>query len=159
MRLGFSGIAKLIIDASPDEALHTENGVGETPLEIATLEYLTWKMKFHGIQCSFTSPELANNVGKASGKLMSGTLLSDELDALASLLETKLEEASETTQKTEDDINQVEGIDRRATFAVIAEVVMNWPGQRRLVHLLDVQKSVQMPRQIQETGRGCAIGS
>ncbi|PBK72133.1 ankyrin [Armillaria solidipes] len=167
VKAGFSGIAKLIIDASPDEALHTENGVGETPLEIASLEYLTWKMKFHGNQCSFSSPELDNSVRMAprrvpaalaeylpklrsamadlaqAGKLTPGTLLSDELNAFASLLETKLAQASETTKKTEDDINQVEGIDRRATFAVIAEAVMKRPGQRRLVHLLDVQKSVQ----------------
>ncbi len=168
VRAGFPGIAKLIIDASPDEALHTENGVGETPLEIASLEYLTWKMRFHGTQCSSSSPELDSNVGLApgripaslaeclpklhsaiadlaqAGKLTPGTLLSDELDAFASLLEAKLEEASETTKKiTEDDVNQVEGIDRRATFAVIAEAVMKRPGQRRLVHLLDVQKSVQ----------------
>ncbi|KAK0490248.1 ankyrin repeat protein [Armillaria novae-zelandiae] len=167
VKAGFPGIAKLIIDASPDEALHTENGVGETPLEIAALEYLTWKMKFHGIQCSFSSPELDNNVGMVprrvagtlaedvpklrlamadlaqAGKLTPGTLLSDELDAFASLLDVKLVEASETTKKTEDDMNQVEGTDRRATFAVIAEAVMKRPGQRRLVHLLDVQKSVQ----------------
>ncbi|SJL01059.1 uncharacterized protein ARMOST_04375 [Armillaria ostoyae] len=165
VKAGFSGIAKLIIDASPDEALHTENGVGETPLEIASLEYLTWKMKFHGNQCSFSSPELDNNVGMAprrvpaalaeylhklrstmadlaqAGKLTPGTLLSDELDAFASLLETKLAEASETTKKTEDDINQVEGIDRRATFAVIAEAVMKRPGQ---------QVCTKMPRYIQE---------
>ncbi|KAK0448182.1 ankyrin repeat protein [Armillaria borealis] len=146
VRAGFSGIAKLIIDASPDEALHTENGVGEAPLEIASLEYLTWKMKFHGNQSlaeylhklRSTMADLAQ-----AGKLTPGTLLSDELDAFASLLETNLAEASETTKKTEDDINQVEGIDRRATFAVIAEAVMKRPGQRRLVHLLDVQKSVQ----------------
>ncbi|KAK0492741.1 ankyrin repeat protein [Armillaria luteobubalina] len=167
VKAGFPGIAKLIIDASPDEALHTENGVGETPLEIASLEHLTWKMKFHGIQCSSSSPELDNNVGMVprwvpatlaeavpklrlamtdllqAGKLTPGTLLSDELDAFASLLDDKLEEASETTGKTEDDVNQVEGTDRRATFAVIAEAVMKRPGQRRLVHLLDVQKSVQ----------------
>ncbi len=167
VRAGFPGIAKSIIDASPDEALHTENGVGETPLEIATLEYLTWKMRFHGTQCSSSCPELNDNVGMAprrvpatlaedlsklrsamadlaqAGKLTPDTLLSDELDAFASLLEAKLEDASETTKKTEDDINQVEGIDIRATFAVIAEAVMKRPGQRRLVHLLDVQKSVQ----------------
>ncbi|KAK0231589.1 hypothetical protein IW262DRAFT_1489758 [Armillaria fumosa] len=167
VKAGFPGIAKLIIDASPDEALHTENGVGETPPEIASLEYLTWKMEFHGNQCSSSSPELDNNVGMVprrvpatlaedvpklrlamadlarAGKLMPGTLLSDELDAFASLLDTKLAKASETTKKTEDDINQVEGIDRRTTFAVIAEAVQKRAGRRRLVHLLDVQKSVQ----------------
>ncbi|KAK0227115.1 ankyrin repeat-containing domain protein [Armillaria nabsnona] len=112
VRAGFSGIAKLIIGASLAEALHTENGVEETPLEIASLDYLTCKMKSYGIQCSFSSPKLDNNVCMASrripatlaedvpklrsamadlaqaGKLTPGTLLSDELDAFASLLET-----------------------------------------------------------------------
>ncbi|KAK0231581.1 hypothetical protein IW262DRAFT_1454604 [Armillaria fumosa] len=70
--------------------------------------------------------------GPCAGELTPGTLLSDELDTFASLLE-----------KTEDDINQIEGTDKRATFAVIAEAVIKGPGQRRLVHLFDVQKSVQ----------------
>ncbi|PBL01634.1 ankyrin [Armillaria gallica] len=131
VRAGFSGIAKLIIDASPDEALHTENGLAPGRVPASLAEYLP---KLRSTMADLTQ----------AGKLTPGTLLSDELDAFASLLEAKLAEASETTKKlTEDDVNQVEGIDRRATFAVIAEAVMKRPGQRRLVHLLDVQKSVQ----------------
>ncbi|KAK0434675.1 uncharacterized protein EV420DRAFT_1653856 [Desarmillaria tabescens] len=167
LKAGFPGIAKLIIEASPDEALYTENGVGETPLEIASLEYLAWKMTYHGNQYSVASPELGNNVDMVphhvpatlakdllklclmmadlvlTGKLTLGMLLADELDKFASLLETKLMEVSKTAKKTEDDINQVEGIDRYATFEKVIVAVIKWPGKCKFVHLLDVQRSVQ----------------
>ena len=85
----------------------------------------------------------------ADGRLVNGTKLAAELFAFASRMEEKL--ATEIAKKDaakkdvkKDEVYQEESSDTPAsTYVVLRDAVTARPGGRRLVHLADVQQSVQ----------------
>ncbi|KAK2459398.1 hypothetical protein APHAL10511_008585 [Amanita phalloides] len=88
------------------------------------------------------------------GKLRKNTKLEKELLGFADRMEEqmcRLQQAPiilKKPEKTKVDENPVENVDHSATYEVVREVLKYAKGERELVHLIDVQKSVDnnMPR-------------
>ena len=83
------------------------------------------------------------------GKLVRNTKLANELLAFADRMESKLVAArSASKPKTVADGPELDPsvplADLDATYAAVLDAVATVPGQRQLVHLLDVQKSVKV---------------
>ncbi|KAK7062773.1 hypothetical protein VNI00_000262 [Paramarasmius palmivorus] len=194
---GYAKVSKILLDASSTEALHAENGVGDTPLEIATVQMLLRRVTEYSSVC----PELGRSkvnwdrmprrldverleqatselremirVLQEDGKLTQGSKLNEELSAFARYLETQLanarvedaakkkrEKAKKERKEKEEQERQehwaVPGLmdeedherstsydcqTRGGTFNYVLNAVMARPGDRSLVHLVDVQKS------------------
>jgi hypothetical protein len=177
VKQSFPEITKLLIDASPIEALYMENGVGETPLDIASLTELLWR-----IRQWFTTPspmELGNNLSimdtgfsfplvdqylkcldveipklratldelLRDGRLRNNTKLTNDLLAFADLMERKLVAAKAIPEeplaegKVDKDAKDAPNVEE--TLLCVRNAVAANPGLRRLVHLIDVQRSIQ----------------
>lgn len=164
---GFVEITGLIIGASPQEALHCENGVGEVPLEIASQQDLLWRTRQKFIQSPQPSalpsgaqtkpPRFGEQAGvevtnlKATldelvcdGVLRKDTTLAKELFAFADTMQIKLSQAKPTPKGSpaKEDKDPKDRVDRMAVLQLIREAVSVSSGVRQLLHVLDVQKSV-----------------
>jgi len=168
---GFVEITRLLVEASPTECLHAENGVGETPLEMATLQELLWRTRTEYITSANTPltldingdsrtqkyfdlakqeveiPKLRATLNQLldDGRLKKGTKTTTELLAFAVAMEAKL--ATARTKPVPEIIPKKEEIvsdktDWKGTLEHMRKAVTARPGLRNLVHLIDVQKSV-----------------
>ncbi|KDQ28734.1 hypothetical protein PLEOSDRAFT_49989 [Pleurotus ostreatus PC15] len=155
---GHARIAKILIDAGPPELLATENGVGETPIETASLRETVWPLKgdpsglpfrsvgirpvFNLAEKERTVPELRETltdlIGK--GKLNPSESRTQQLLSFASKLEQTLELERQKAQDGEE--LKTDSCDKEATFKVVAEATAKHHLLRQLVHLVDVQKVV-----------------
>ncbi|KAL0574269.1 hypothetical protein V5O48_007677 [Marasmius crinis-equi] len=184
-------IAKLLLEASPTEVLHSENGVGDTPIEIATSQHLLSRVVDVSGECSTVSrslgrvkpkrfdverlekdtPELRKMIASLleEKKLTKDSQLEKELSAFARYIETHIASAKpeyearrkrdeekskreerdrEEEQKKAGEEDSYIGVktwdtnDRGLTFKYVKEAVDARPSERKLVHLVDVQKSV-----------------
>ncbi|KAJ8080933.1 hypothetical protein PM082_017768 [Marasmius tenuissimus] len=176
-------ITKMLLQGSPTEELHSENGVGDTPFEIATLQHLlsvVTDVNGHTSAVSSSArhtiptrrdveklkkgvPELRKMIAALSSdqKLAKDSQLEKELSAFARYLETQLasakpdyearkkreaEKAEKAQRKKEEEekrgIRRYDVCDKEKTYAYVKEAVEARPSERKLVHLVDVQKSV-----------------
>ncbi|KAG6906166.1 hypothetical protein DXG01_015516 [Tephrocybe rancida] len=172
---GYADITSTLIKAIPVDALYMENGVGETPLDMAMLKH-TIETKQSFINEHNSNPR-SLNVGNVfwqrrvelnglepeiqrlrqtvehlvqDGKLIEGGKVAEELIRFYQLMEEKVvaEKAAEAAkpvdaEKEDDTEKQKDSNDVGRTLEVIAAAVTACPGKRQLVHLIDVQKSVQ----------------
>ncbi|KAF9266483.1 ankyrin [Marasmius fiardii PR-910] len=189
---GYDVITKMLIQATP-EVLHCENGVGNTPLEIATGNFLLSHITEVGSHVNtinnFVPASLPTrrDVEKLEDEIpklrqMIATLVEEkkfikdskpekEFSAFARYLETQLasakpeyevrkkraEEKVEKDKRKEEEemkkageedfyrngIRSQEHSDPKKTYKVVKGACDTNPGERRLVHLVDVQKSIQ----------------
>ncbi|KAG5643246.1 hypothetical protein DXG03_001296 [Asterophora parasitica] len=169
---GFAEISEAIIRAVPPEALYMENGVGETPLEMAALQHkldltqrftaerhrsVTSLMIHHAddnperieiYRLEVELPRLRSTIDDLTqaGKLVRGTKLADELVRFVEMMEEKLEakkaEEKDRAFVKEEYARHRDSCNRKHTLEVVSEAVAATPGQRLLVHLVDVQRSV-----------------
>jgi hypothetical protein len=175
IKLGYSDIVQQLLDVCPDEVLHTENGFGETPLEMAisyelrtrtASKYLTGPptpsiLSLDGAlatQERFDVTKQEVEIAKLratldqllqDGRLKKGTKTATELLAFAVSMEAKLATAKaraipQIEEKSEDSdkIEKAEA-DPVKTLDLIRKAVLERPGVRQLVHLVDVQKLVE----------------
>ncbi|KAJ7062801.1 ankyrin repeat protein [Mycena amicta] len=167
VRPGFPEIIKLLVEAAP-EGLHMENGVGETPLEMAGLQNIVSRNQV--IQRSFgMHTELNNPVDTpprididklevelprlramldglvSNGLLKNGTKTHEKLFAFGAYMEEKLAEAKAAQAAKKPAVST--GLETTAksskTLRVVQDAIATYSGKRQLVHLLDVQSSVQ----------------
>lgn len=175
VRHGYAKITSSIIKASPtSEAIHSENGVGETPLETAFAKWLIrstregfpseYQRGYNGLQImgvmSGSAPvtplkaqkltaeiDLLRDVQSAlvrTNKLSTNTKLREELDVFAAyLVEKRDAETKETIPPKQENPLVIDREDREETLKAVSAAVLAAPGQRRLVHLIDVHRSVQ----------------
>ncbi|KAJ8080919.1 hypothetical protein PM082_017754 [Marasmius tenuissimus] len=197
---GCPEITKMLLHASPIEGLHSENGVGDTPLEIATSRYLPCLIKnVKGYSSTVSSsalyaiptrhdveklekdvPELRKTIAALieDRKLTKDSYLEKELSAFARYLETqiasakpdyeakkkrKAEEAEKARREEEEEVKKARDCDTcpgvlyldylsypgsceypspEETYQYVKEAVRARPGERKLVRLVDVRKSV-----------------
>ncbi|CDO72005.1 hypothetical protein BN946_scf184943.g40 [Trametes cinnabarina] len=161
VKRSLSEIARLVTDAGPTDALHLEDGVGSTPIETATLLWLrhktSWRLFLEPPRVEalvrslqqYSKQPLGTVSAKdvklykdtlqhltASGRLRTGTKLATELSAFAEKLEA-LVTADPASNKpgTETEVDK--------TLTYVSSAVSARPGQRGLVHLIDVHRSVK----------------
>ncbi|KAJ6544391.1 hypothetical protein B0H19DRAFT_1170529 [Mycena capillaripes] len=153
VRSGFPKIIQILIDAAPS-GLHMENGVGEAPLEIARLQHLITRKKQLQNQNYNDGPTELNSVELpkfratletllANGILKKGTKAATDMFAFAELMERKLV-ATKAARNVDAAVNS--GRDKRSRATALANVqaaIGVVEGHRELVHLVDVQTSVQ----------------
>ncbi|KAI9462535.1 hypothetical protein F5148DRAFT_1286433 [Russula earlei] len=161
-----TALVEILLQYGPTEHMYTENSVGQTPLEVAFLKYLprvaerdssSW-----GISVAehitirqkqkVEIPKLRKTLDAllADGCLIRGTKLATELLSFADRLEEKL--ATEVAKKgaasdvveEENEYPPVPSYDAPARcYTRLRDAAVAHPGCRRLVHLTDVQQSVQ----------------
>jgi hypothetical protein len=171
VQVGFAELTRLVLEVGGTQALYMENGVGETPLEIATQQELLWrtvaKLNQGGMIYLNNAPDLKFNSASvppapfdetrkaqvtrlrgtldelvADGRLRSDTKLYNELFAFADRMDTKVVPPA-TKRDQEEDKDPKDTVDKVLTLQLIREAVASQPGARSLLHLLDVHKSVQ----------------
>lgn len=164
---GFSAITRILVEASPPEALYVENGVGATPLESAQLEFLKDRASrqqnsdvswLQGSTVTIQSrrwdfKHLQEEVPKyiatveelsQSGKLRKRTKLANELAKFGETLQMNLEKASaQLAEEVRVEKSDFDTSEYGKTYRYIKERLASHTGERQLVHLIDVQKSVQ----------------
>lgn len=166
----FPKITQMLVEAAPPEALYLENGVGSTPLEIAYLGDLVectqnvnppyaqtppvligdkvglsparWNLEHLEVEV----PKLAATIEELSqnGKLRKRTKVTTELGKFAKLMETHLETARSRKEEVPEGVKKavVEEQDHAKTIEYLRKCLVSYTGERQLVHLIDVQKSV-----------------
>ena len=166
VRRGLSRVAKLLINASPS-TLFVEDGVGSTAFESATLNRFREKMhRFSHISRATSSeldtadkdperydlahlekevPRLRDTIDSLlnAGKLRKSAGLEKELVGFAERMEDQmrtLQEAPVVVVPEEENLTDVPDYD--ATCDVVKEALNHVQGQRELVHVMDVRKSV-----------------
>lgn len=171
VRSGFADIASLLITHGGADALYSENGVGETALDVATVQWLLNATRdgyqgklpsfnnLPGRESAMSSPrapaveKLASEIKMLEqvrgmlmeqGKLDANAQLKDALDSFIAFLSGKLDEHAETSdsEPAPRTTRTMDSMHRYMTFKVVSSSVFASPGTRRLVHLIDVQKSV-----------------
>jgi hypothetical protein len=180
-------LAEVLLQYGPTEQLYAENGVGQTPLEIAGLKVLPREIGSEVPRPSEPQVNIANEVHSqrasapfdvekqkveipklratldgllADGRLVRGAKLTTELFAFAYRLEGKLaiEVARQNAARKvpiprddEDDHVSSHGTPA-STYVLLRDAAAARPGLRQLVHLADVQRSVQrdLARQAEE---------
>ena len=162
--LSNADITGLIATAGPSEALTFEDGVGSTPLEIATYRAFVEKLgsatstNTLGVDISLkwhTTPfaraqekelprfKAALDTLSAEGRLSKGTKLWKELTSFYTHLEEKIAAMNRLEHiDTEKDECFKGAVDRSQTLRVLKDAIDARPGFRRLVHLADVHISV-----------------
>ncbi|KAI0643463.1 ankyrin [Trametes meyenii] len=161
-------IVRIVGSAGPAEALHMEDGVGNTPLEIATQLWLqdrissgfsttlpdiqTFNLDNHPYgywnphKASHEDVELLKKTISnllAGGRLRHGTMLATALTTFATGLEEKVKQRDQRGEvagqndesESEDAVGEM--------LAYITGAIAENPGHRRLVHLIDVHRSVK----------------
>jgi hypothetical protein len=169
VRCGSSRIAKMLVDASPS-TLFMEDGVGSTAAESATITLFRERMNHFShdtfnLQIATSPPTTANKDPERFdlahlekelprlretidsllkvGKLRKDTKLEKELLGFAEKMEDhirRLQQAPVVVEREKEILTDVQ--DHNATYDVIKEALNHVEGERQLVHLLDVQKSV-----------------
>ena len=169
-------LAELLLKHGPTQLLYTENSVGQTPLDIASLKGLprmsgTVELIPTMLPCKAEShlrtprtaplfdvekqkieiPKLRATLDTllADGSLVLGTKLATELLAFATRMEGRL--AVETARKDAKEKGAGQGeLDplwpqgtTARTYFVLRDAAATRPGTRQLVHLADVQRSVE----------------
>ncbi|RDB20232.1 hypothetical protein Hypma_012624 [Hypsizygus marmoreus] len=175
---GFGEITEYLVEVGPPEVLYLENGVGEIPIDMATLQETlnisrTFMNENNGNGSTLDAfqaiaeppriiipdlekelPLLRSTIERLTheGRLVQKTKLAEELNRFAEMMETKLaaEKAAEQARpvvvaqdKVEENKSPRDWTDTYRTLKAIAEAVAANPRKRQLVHLVDVQKSVQ----------------
>ncbi|KAH9020875.1 hypothetical protein EDB84DRAFT_1441656 [Lactarius hengduanensis] len=178
-------LAEVLLKYGPTQLLFTENCVGQTPLDIASLkglprvtgsmssvpgvgelptnaEYHLRTLKnsppFNLEKQKIEIPKLRATLDMllADGLLAEGTTLTTELLAFANRLEERL--AIETARKnaaekqTEESKGKLEPGTAAHMYFVLRDTAAARPGTRQLVHLADVQRSVQRNLAQQDEG-------
>lgn len=181
-------LAEILLQYGPTEQLYAENGVGQTPLEIAGLKVLPREIGSVEVpQPSEPRVNIANEVHiqrasapfdvekqkveipklratldglLADGRLVRGAKLTTELFAFADRLEgtlaieiAKQNAARKVPIPRDDEDDHVSSHGTTAsTYALLRDAAAARPGLRQLVHLADVQRSVQrdLARQAEE---------
>ncbi|TFK64176.1 ankyrin [Pluteus cervinus] len=177
---GYAEITRILVEASPPEVLYMENAVGATPLEIAQLfdlqdrlgeneshelpylagdevEVKERQLNFDKLQQEV--PRYVATIEELSqiGKLRKRTKLLTELTKFGDVLQGNLERASASlanARQDESDLdNRKDGKTR--TYVYIKGRLASYTGERQLVHVIDVQKSVQadLPEKPERTTR------
>ena len=167
-------LAELLLKYGPTQLLYTENSVGQTPLDIASLKGLPrltaglprpselpvnpeqyWRTAkstapFFVEKQKIEIPKLRATLDTllADGLITHGTKLTTELVAFADRMEGRLaEEAARENAENQADDGELDrpalqGAATRTYFA-LRDAAAARPGLRQLVHLADVQRSVQ----------------
>ncbi|KAH8991545.1 hypothetical protein EDB92DRAFT_2114535 [Lactarius akahatsu] len=173
-------IAEVLLKYGPTQLLYTENCVGQTPLDIASLKGLprvTGSMpsvpgvgELHHLRTLKKSPPFNLEKQKieiprlratldtllADGLLAEGTTLKTELLTFAKRLEERL--AVETARRnaaekqTEESKGKLEPGTAAHMYFVLRDTAAARPGTRQLVHLADVQRSVRRNLAQQDEG-------
>ncbi|KAI5121633.1 hypothetical protein M0805_001162 [Coniferiporia weirii] len=174
---GHAAIASSLIKlmSNPD-ALYSENGVGHTPIETATVEWLMYAtgevfkgqastgygsqdmgrleiahpMKDPGPPAAeklASEIKLLENVRESltrGGKLSTNRKLKDALEAFITYLKEKCAAPLESPEvlNSVGEASATDTCDRSKTFEVVTAAMLTSHGRRRLVHLIDVQRSV-----------------
>ena len=169
VRRGFSRIAKLLISTSPSTLL-TEDGVGSTAFESASLNSFRQRMDHfnNGNYISRVTSSELNTADKdperydlghlekelprlrdtinsllSVGKLRKDTKLEKELVAFAERMEDqmrRLQQAPVVVEPEEENPTDVQ--DYNATCDVVREALNDVQDLRKLVHVMDIWKSV-----------------
>ena len=172
-----TALVEVLLRYGPTEQLYTENSVGQTPLDIASLKFLPRVKGSVGVTVpNVPQVNVANQVNSlkstapfdvekqkeevpklratldlllADGRLVNGTKLATELLAFASHMEEKLaaeiakkDAAKEAVEKDEAD-HEASSDTPASTYVLLRDAAAARPGGRQLVHLADVQQSVQ----------------
>ncbi|KAH8995800.1 hypothetical protein EDB86DRAFT_3077358 [Lactarius hatsudake] len=179
-----TALAEALLKHGPTQLLYTENSVGQTPLDIASLKGLprvTGDMGVpratdlsvnveHYLHVSQRSPPFDVEKQKteipklratldmllADGLLADGSKVTTELLAFAGRMEERL--AVETARKNEGAKQAGEGEEKlepgttARTYFALRDAAAARPGTRQLVHLADVQRSVQRNLAQQDEG-------
>jgi hypothetical protein len=170
VRRGFSRIAKLLISTSPSTLL-TEDGIGCTAFESASLNSFRQKMDHfnNGNYISRVASSELNTADKdperydlahlekelprlrdtinlllSAGKLRKDTKLEKELVAFAERMEDqmrRLRQAPVVVEPEEENPTDVQ--DYNATCDVVREALNDVQDLRKLVHVMDIWKSVE----------------
>ncbi|KAJ7683514.1 hypothetical protein B0H17DRAFT_1137647 [Mycena rosella] len=166
VRSGFSETIQILVDAAPS-GLHMENGVGETPLDIASLQDLIERNQKLEYQQNVGGSELQNvtdqpprlNIDRLDvelpqfrttletlvrdGVLNKGTKMATDMFAFAEQMEWKLvaAKAARNVDAVTDSGQESGNISKALTNVKAAMNIVD--GRRELVHLVDVQTSVQ----------------
>ncbi|KZV73630.1 ankyrin [Peniophora sp. CONT] len=166
----YTSLARALAAAGPPELLHIENGVGQTASEVAGLRLLnTWAESGSGSLPSvkWDLPVSENALAKLkplspekglrgrteelrrilealvqAGKLEGATDLGKALFAFVEAMEAKV--ASLTTSDIESADEDVLQTDVEQTYVALFDAARARPAKRRLVHVLDVQRSVEL---------------
>ncbi|KAH9057582.1 hypothetical protein EDB87DRAFT_1686168 [Lactarius vividus] len=179
-----TALAQVLLKHGPTQLLYTENSVGQTPLDVASLKGLPRVTGSMGVP---RATELPTNVERhlrtsqksppfdvekqkteipklratlntllADGLLADDNKLTKELLAFADRMEERL--AIETARKNEGEKQTGEGEEKlepgttARTYFVLRDAAAARPGMRQLVHLADVQRSVQRNLAQQDDG-------
>ncbi|KAH9970349.1 ankyrin repeat-containing domain protein, partial [Lactifluus volemus] len=166
-------LAEILLHHGPVELLYTENCVGQTPLDIGCLKNLprvtgSTEVRKPGELELYPEQQLANllrtapfNLEKqnveipklrttldrlfADGLLVHGSNLATELVAFADYMEGKL--ATETTKSVEGKEIELDPVASQGStmrmYIMLRDAAAARPGSRQLVHIADVQRSVQ----------------
>jgi hypothetical protein len=170
VRQGYAELVRLLIDASPAAVLHTEDGVGQVPLEVAAQQELLWRTRdkfnqdlpnFGELGCNTvpliptrfqptTEIEIENlkitlEALLLDGRLQQNTLLTNALFTFAQSLKAKFNASKPAPAGPgpKENKDPKDEVDRRLTLQHVQGAASKAPDIRRLLHLLDVQKSVQ----------------
>ncbi|KAH9034021.1 hypothetical protein EDB83DRAFT_2296389 [Lactarius deliciosus] len=173
-----TALAEALLKHGPTQLLYTENSVGQTPLDIASLKGLprvTGDMGVpratdlsvnveHYLHVSQKSPPFDVEKQKteirklratldmllADGLLADGSKVTTELLAFAGRMEERL--AVETAKQAGEGEEKLEPGTTARTYFALRDAAAARPGTRQLVHLADVQRSVQRNLAQQDEG-------
>ncbi|KAJ7583431.1 ankyrin repeat protein [Mycena floridula] len=167
---GHAKIVKILIEASPSETVFIENGVGDTTFEMAVLQELKRRTQnqSHNRRNQEVSlppnevptsieridlkhlaaelPKLRSTITELveQGKLEKESTLVTAFSSFASEMEEKLRQVEAKVEDSEEPPVH-DKVDVEKTLQIILDATLgkDGPGCRQLVHLIDVQKSVQ----------------
>ncbi|KAH9017611.1 ankyrin repeat protein [Lactarius pseudohatsudake] len=166
-------VVEVLLKYGPTQLLYAENSVGQTPLDIASLKGLpretgstvptptelpmnVWRQlisppegpPLFDVEKQKTEiPRLRATLDTllADGLLVDGTKLTTELFAFAGRMEGRL--AIETARKNAADEGELDPLEPQGstarTYFALRDAAAARPGTRQLVHMVDVQRSVQ----------------
>ncbi|KDQ19308.1 hypothetical protein BOTBODRAFT_170420 [Botryobasidium botryosum FD-172 SS1] len=167
-RKGYASIVSVLAAAGPPEALHLENGVGDTPREIARMQAVfaavdrvTVAAEINSIETNGDIPVdrpaslnetdvkelrgLLSTLGQTSSKLSSNPELQAKLQAFVERSEYALGTLPPKEEGKQKSTNE-ESKDPTRTWEVISKAIP--AGRRRLIHLIDAQIAVAKTLQI-----------
>jgi len=169
VRNGLPKLTSLLVSLGGTDILYAENGVGETPLETASMQWLvaatraeypgkapnigtlsTSRNGVGALQTSQTGEDFIAQMRKMedakaylqkNGKFVANSKLKDALDAYIVFLARKASQP--TVPPKAEKASKNDSLDRSETLKIISSSVFASPGQRQLVQLADVQASIQ----------------
>ena len=181
-------IAELLLKHGPTELLYTENCVGKTPLDIASLtslncppggmsrvrdQYMSMDVEEHLEYHTPLSkletqkrevPKLRATLDTllSDGSIDPGSKLATELLTFADLMEHRLAKQTERKEAEEMEEDESKGEGEKspmgprgttdAMYIMLRDAAATHSGIRRLVHLADIQRSVQRDLEKQSVG-------